>query len=439
MHHPLRSNNIHSQRSTPRLMIQPRAMDKNLKPIPAFYACYLLRSTVRHQSLYVGSTPNPFRRLKQHNGESKGGAARTSKDNLRPWEMTCLVTGFPSKIAALQFEWAWQNTHLTRHVSADSRLTPAKSTTRISPKTGRTRRRPARPRLCLTDRLANLHLLLQASSFSRWPLQVTFYSEEIYKVWTKWTSQHVDGLRNGIEIKLDESSTSAAPSSDVYDGTLVSKGIEALDVGYSSLKPHVEKSKQRFENAEWLHCSVCKEGLPASGVMTLVCPSADCDAVTHLECLSASFLQAHGNTDAIVPTAGFCPRCGDRLQWADLVKELSLRMRGEKEVRSLYAKKRKQKTKDIVADSESEMSADEDLPEYAMDAADDEIEPLPANREDAHDVEWHELPESSDVERDKPKMRSGPDRVFKRPKFMASNSEPVIIEDSDWDDAEILD
>ncbi|KAJ0299599.1 hypothetical protein COL516b_009106 [Colletotrichum fioriniae] len=75
------------------------------KPIPALYTVYILRSTVRHASLYIGSTPNPPRRLKQHNGEARGGAARTSRLSLRPWEMVGLVSGFPGMVAALKFEY----------------------------------------------------------------------------------------------------------------------------------------------------------------------------------------------------------------------------------------------------------------------------------------------------------------------------------------------
>ena len=54
---------------------------------------------------YVGATPYPVRRLRQHNGEIKGGAKYTLSKG-PGWKHICIISGFHTKIQALQFEWA---------------------------------------------------------------------------------------------------------------------------------------------------------------------------------------------------------------------------------------------------------------------------------------------------------------------------------------------
>ena len=54
---------------------------------------------------YAGVSPNPIRRLRQHNGEIKGGA-KYPLSRGSGWKHICILSGFETKIQAMQFEWA---------------------------------------------------------------------------------------------------------------------------------------------------------------------------------------------------------------------------------------------------------------------------------------------------------------------------------------------
>ena len=54
---------------------------------------------------YAGVSPEPTRRLRQHNGEISGGAKYTTSKG-PGWKHLCIVSGFQDKIQSMQFEWA---------------------------------------------------------------------------------------------------------------------------------------------------------------------------------------------------------------------------------------------------------------------------------------------------------------------------------------------
>jgi ribA/ribD-fused uncharacterized protein len=73
------------------------------------YHVYLLQSEKR---TYIGMTDDPIRRLRQHNREIKGGAKATAG---RTWKHVCVISGFPTRRSALQFEWMWK--YMSRRTS----------------------------------------------------------------------------------------------------------------------------------------------------------------------------------------------------------------------------------------------------------------------------------------------------------------------------------
>ena len=350
--------------------------------------------------------------------------------------------------------WAWQNTHLTRRIADDQRITIRETITKVS-RSGRTRRRPARPRMSLMDKLSNLYLLLRVPSFARWPLEVRFFCEDVYLAWLRYTSKADPALGRGINViaelghssELAEDDTAAAKDGETRALGKSSRtyGIEAIDTNYLTLKDHVEKSLFMLAESEHVNCAVCSQRIKTPEGTTLVCPKPRCRAASHMSCLAQEFLREEGGGN-LVPSTGHCPSCRSDLQWVDLVRELSLRMHGKKEVDKLMRKPRKPKSKaakgkkaissTYVADSDLDDDEDDDLEDeglYTVDVLDE-----PHADKDQKLGSFDDDDMMSVTSWDSETSHASKASHMARPGAPRLNLE-IVIEDSDWDNAEVLD
>ncbi|KAK4099603.1 hypothetical protein N658DRAFT_568085 [Parathielavia hyrcaniae] len=318
------------------------------KPIPALYTVYILRSTVRHASLYIGSTPNPPRRLSQHNGLVRGGAARTSRATLRPWEMVALVSGFPSMTAALKFEWALTNPHISVHIPSSSRLAVS---TQV-----KANGQPRRPSKSLASVMSNLHLLLRVPSFERWPLKVHFFNRDVFSAWEKWRAATTEQLRPSLPVVTDFGREAAASGNETSEAAhetpdgrgLHTWGIHALPLDYEPIKEYVAKGQEIFDFGRQGRCVVCEEEMRAGKGLQALCTNTGCDGVGHLSCWGRHFL-ASGDAGSVVPVSGQCPKCQGAVHWGEMMRELTLRVRGQKDVDKLLRRKRPSGAKKAAA------------------------------------------------------------------------------------------
>ncbi|KAE8355780.1 structure-specific endonuclease subunit slx1 [Aspergillus coremiiformis] len=312
--------------------------DDHTKPIPAFYCCYLLRSSVRHSSLYIGSTPHPHRRLAQHNGVSKGGARKTANDK-RPWEMVVIVEGFMSRIAALQFEWAWQKPDKSRHLGlSEDDKTAHEAQVHAESARGKRKVRARRPARSLKGHLENLHALLRSTYFSSLPIRIRFFSADVYQLWRIW-SDRVDGVIP-LHIRVILDGSCAKDNRPGVDDTRVGS-VEHIQVDYSKIQDYLEKAVFQLDDPEDLQCKLCQAPVDPKEELVVVCPQARCYCINHLLCLSARFLDSTKELEQLIPISGKCPGCHKVVQWSLMMQELSFRTRGGKELQAILRKKKR--------------------------------------------------------------------------------------------------
>ncbi|KAL2846101.1 hypothetical protein BJY01DRAFT_176325 [Aspergillus pseudoustus] len=430
--------------------LDPKVLDDRPKIIPAFYCCYLLRSTgtgCKTQAWYVGSTPDPARRLSQHNGLSAGGARKTANDDRRPWEMVMFVEGFMSRIAALQFEWAWQHPAATRHIVPDEEDDEEKEeaqegsedtkkvTKNVKPKTSKKskaqenetegtekpkkkRKPPARrTRMSLKAHLEDLHLLLRSNYFGKWPLTLRFFATDVAQAWKLWCDR-VDGtIPTYIKIILDGNCVDLTAHSE---GTVKFGSVTNIKPDYTHMQGYLEKVASLLDDIEASQCKICASAFQTEDLV-VVCPQMDCNCTTHLMCLRLS--SATDDSDSLVPITVKCPACSQTVQWQLMMRELSIRTR-EKEMLHTMQKRSERKGRSSPKKKTGAAPAPGE-PKTAIVAA-----------SEAHDSDTDSLDDYWDKVLDSGSQIDPNDTPQLDPK--ASRME-IIIEDSDFDDAIFLD
>ncbi|AMD19810.1 HCL341Cp [Eremothecium sinecaudum] len=279
--------------------------------LPEFYGCYLLRSIPKRLSYYIGSTPSPVRRLRQHNGLlTKGGAYRTRREGTRPWEMVILVYSFPSKIAALQFEHAWQHPHQTRFISSDKRVVKNK-------KGGRS----------IHQKLAVLKLLLSHRFFKVMNLKVQIFSQEIRELWVQDRYKVDDPTINCI---LDEGALSQPDSTE--DQSIINHAVSNLKLVEGFAEDVKKKDEALFANYKQrlsygeITCSLCGTKVNyIEGVnlrLLAFCFNDLCEFASCLDCLYKCIIEEISLTDdkPLIPTRTQCPSCNIELEWSTVVR-----------------------------------------------------------------------------------------------------------------------
>lgn len=246
------------------------------------YACYCLVSMhpehAKRGSCYIGFTNHPHTRLRQHNREITGGAKRTAKRG--PWRMVLFVGGFPTKIAALKFEFIW--TYPTKSQYASKLCFPGTTRALTMPRT-------------ITSALNVLLVLLTSLPYSQQPLYVVAFDR-------------------GLVEPLKQATMGIMPMYIMDDPSSVQ-----VEPGWDVVPEEVYASTQRLINEK---CYLCKEEVQKVRLQCMACQTYFC-----MPCLA----QKLSDPDHLLPSQGPCPFCSIPLVWRDLLRECAKRLTKERQ------------------------------------------------------------------------------------------------------------
>ncbi|KAG5977170.1 hypothetical protein E4U55_006976 [Claviceps digitariae] len=209
---------------------------------------------------------------------------------------------------------------MTLHIPAESRV----SVSTQRKKNGM----PRRPVHSLKSIMANIHVLTGVPSFARWPLNVHFFAQDAYSAWQERLESAQEPCRENLPILTD-----FACVRDLLENSEAG-GIQSLPLNYLPMADYISKAHAIVEFEQQGNCVHCLGELEPGKGLHALCPNDACKAMGHLDCWSQHALSNDG-IGHVIPDHCSCPSCGGDIRWGDMVKELSLRLRGGAEVKKV--------------------------------------------------------------------------------------------------------
>lgn len=223
--------------------------------------------------------------------------------------MVLFVYGFPNRIAALQFEHAWQHSYQTRHIDKVYRITNNRNSGKS-----------------YAHKIGNIRLLLKSEFFNRMNLKIQFFNNEAYKIF-------IDN-KFKVLFKLNYSNLTY---NDVKSGDH-ELNLDKIKEFKSNILKNDESLIEKFENVlinKNLNCSLCAnkiDYLNDKFDLISICYHDGCESLNHLSCLRNKFHEDENieisfsqkkafevPSSDLIPNRGVCPSCDKNLVWSEIV------------------------------------------------------------------------------------------------------------------------
>lgn len=228
--------------------------------------------------------------------------------------MVACVYGFTSKIAALQFEHAWQHSYHTHFIDDSERIVKNKTGGRS-----------------FHHKLGIVRLLLKNQYFQYMALRVHFFSREADSVWEANKFSIASSVQKSLSPVTAPVDTTSG-STENCPGACPPANLAQVESLYSAVLQQDEEHMKSYQEALLpgeMSCSVCQRIINYMSdqdelkPLIAFCPSKQCKFVCHLLCLRRIFLddeQMVYGSRKLIPSGGNCPLCEIPISWPSVVK-----------------------------------------------------------------------------------------------------------------------